>query len=100
MPVQWRTIEDIDAEARDLGTVSKIVHQTKIRAWSVTEGYHDKPQPWSDHYFNQSGLEIAYCIRDLLNAGGGLHVLPQPRVWDDYFLSLDTNIFVGLSTPA
>ena len=100
MARQWRTIEEIDAEARGLGAVTKIVHSVKMRAWSCSEGYYNRPQPLSDHYFNSSGLEIAYCIRDLLDAGCGLHILPQPRVWNDYFLSLDTNICVELSAPA
>lgn len=101
MPRQWRTVEEIDAEARDLGAVTKVIHSIRIPVWSYTEGRHCGMEPWSDHYFNQEGREIAYCIRDLLSAGHGLHVLPQPRTWDDYFLSLDTNTFVDLSlTPA
>lgn len=93
---RWRTIEEIDAEAKGLGAITKIVHSIKIPAYSYSQGRRYRLLPWSDHYFNQDEREIAYCIRELLSAGCGLYILPQPRAWDDCFLSLDTNTFASL----
>lgn len=80
-----KTEFEIDREAIALGAVKKVTNY-------VTQGHsywtHEPNRVrWSWHYFRADGLEIAYCIIDMLTVRdwNHLHVLEQPRAWSDYW---------------
>jgi hypothetical protein len=79
----------IDQQAIDLGAVSKVTLIVES-PWDSyhTTGHAQSRAPFSDHYFNADGLEVAYCI--LLMRGTSdrpdLHVLDAPRHWDPVLL--------------
>jgi hypothetical protein len=56
-----------DAQALELGAVTKRTLSIPVRAYSLSDGHRWKRLPHSIHYLNQEGLEIGYYLLDFPN---------------------------------
>lgn len=79
-----KTEFEINREAIAIGATYRMTYCSEHRAYSTGLGNHLEYRPWAWYYFRADGLEIAYCIVDLINSVGLF--VHEPRHWDKSFV--------------